>query len=186
MHALVRSRTLKAWMDTNARAVLGPSLLGFLIVMQTWKDHTLIWKSFPCNWNAYGHDPIIFKKLTWTLDWVFVMLSFYSDVELIQSLGKSLEHLHHAWKYIMNLSLHFIKRMLLQNLVFYNAPKFRHITMIQKLGFLQCPKAGTKNFHITKCRGFILDSSAFFKKILNFWQYPPWCGVRGGLMHLGA
>jgi len=40
MNALVRPGTVKAQVDTNARVVMGPSLLGFLNVMQVGKDHT--------------------------------------------------------------------------------------------------------------------------------------------------
>ena len=54
------------------------------------------------------------KILAWTLEWVFIMVSFYSDVELS----------YHAWNCEMDTSLLITKKaMLLQNLPFYNAPR---------------------------------------------------------------
>ena len=64
----------------------------------------------------------------------------------------------------MNLSLHYIKRKLLQDLAFYNAPKVGLYTMATQMGFLQVK--------FSKYRGFILDGPAFLEKILDFWQCP--------------
>ena len=75
-------------MDSNAQAILEPSLLGFLNVMQAGKDHTFIGESLPYKQNAQGHAPIIFKNWLCTLDRVFIMVSFYYDEKLMHKIGK--------------------------------------------------------------------------------------------------
>ena len=105
-----------------------------------------------------------FQKFAGTFDMVFVMVSFYSEAELMHILDKSLEFHIMFWETNRKewISLfHYIKRMLLY----------------KTWPFSQRPKAGTKNFHFTKCWGFILDIMVFLKMILDFWHCPPWCRV---------
>ena len=64
------------------------------------------------------------------------------------------------------------KQYFYKTLAFYNAPKTWAIYNGSHNGPIKIQ--GNSN---VQWRGFILDGFAFLEKILNSWQYPPWCRV---------